>query len=713
VSDPFESITIEQVAKFPRPGMAIPASIRFTPDGKAVTYLFSESGNLVRSLWRYDLATGERTVLAGPSPASADESSLSREEELRRERARLRELGITHYQFARDADPPVLLVPLDGALYVRAGEEPLSELEGTSGALDARLSRDGRRVAFVRAGELFVAELSGGPPRQLTEGAADGLTHGVAEFIAQEELDRAEGYWWSRDGNRIAFVRADSRHIPKYPIVHQGNVSIDIEEHRYPFAGEPNARVEVAIVDVDTGDVQWLDLGDDADIYLARGGWRPDGAFTAQILSRDQRRLRLVSFSPDDGTPSLLLERRGDPWVNLDDDTRFLESGELVRSSEKSGFRHLYLNHPAERAPRMLTDGDWVVTRLVSMDEERRIAYFMATRESVLERHLYAVSLDGGEPWRLTPEPGWHDAVMSPDHSRFVDTWSTLEHGPRVAVRNLSGEVEEVLFANEQATARGLGLVPPELLTLPAADGTTVLHGAVYRPPSFDPGRRYPLVVSVYGGPHAQRVADEWSLTVDMRAQYLARRGFMVLKLDNRGSANRGVAFEAHLARCMGSVEIEDQVAGVRYLVDRGEVDPGRVGIYGWSYGGYVTCLALMKAADVFRVGVAGAPVTHWDGYDTAYTERYMETPQTNPDGYRDSSVMTYVENLRGKLLLVHGMVDENVHFRHTARLITALSQAQKDYDLLVFPEERHMPRDARGLEYQERRVLGYFEQHL
>lgn len=712
MSRPFDTITIEQVASFPRPGMAIPASIRFTPRGDAITYLFSESGTLVRSLWRYDLATGERTVLAGPSPASTDETALSREEELRRERARLRELGVTSYQFARDADPPVLLVPLDGALHVSVDGEPLRQLEGTSGAIDPRLSRDGRRVAFVRDGELFAADVAGGPPRQLTEGAEEGLTHGLAEFIAQEELDRDEGYWWNPAGDRIAFARADTRHIAKYPIVHQGKDSIDIEEHRYPFAGDPNALIELGIVDVDSGDVRWLDLGDDRDIYLARAGWRPDGTFTAEMLSREQRSLRLLSFDPETGKPSLLLERRGDPWLNIDHDTRFLDSGELVRTSEKTGFRHLYLNHPAERAPRVLTSGDWVVTRLVSVDEDRRVAYFMATRESVLERHLYAVSLDGGEPDRITLEAGWHDVVMSRDHSRFVDTWSTLEHGPRVAVRSLSGAVEAVLFGNEEATAESLGLEPPELITLPAEDGTP-LHGAVYRPPSFEPGLRYPLIVSVYGGPHAQRVADEWSLTVDMRAQYLARRGFIVLKLDNRGSANRGLAFEAHLACRMGTVEINDQVAGVRHLVERGEADPDRVGIYGWSYGGYMTCLALMKAPDVFRVGVAGAPVTHWDGYDTAYTERYMETPRSNPEGYRESAVMAHVENLRGKLLLVHGMVDENVHFRHTARLITALSRAQKDYDLLVFPEERHMPRDARGLEYQERRVLGYFEQHL
>jgi len=229
----------------------------------------------------------------------------------------------------------------------------------------------------------------------------------------------------------------------------------------------------------------------------------------------------------------------------------------------------------------------------------------------------------------------------------------------------------------------------------------------------MQPGQRFPAIVSVYGGPHVQRIADEWSLTVDLRAQYLAQEGFIVFKLDNRGGANRGLSFEAALADRAGTIEVEDQVAGVRHLVSLGFVDPARIGVYGWSYGGYMTCMAMLRNPEIFKVGVAGAPVTHWDGYDTAYTERYMGTPQSNPEGYFDSAVLSHVARLQGKLLLVHGMVDENVHFRHTARLITALTEANKDYDLLIFPEERHMPRGAKGMEYQERRVTQYFKDHL
>lgn len=710
MSKPYEQLTLAQVAAFPRPGTVAPARLQFTPDGKAVTYLFSEEGNLVRSLWRYDILHGEQRVLAGPPPASTDETALSREEELRRERARLRELGVTEYQFAEKAIEPVLLVPGGGRLWVSLGEGDLMELAGSNGAVDPHLSPDGSQVAFVRDDELWVMPTGGGAARKLTNGAESGLTNGLAEFIAQEELDRDRGFWWSPDGSKIAFIRADSRHIKDYTIVHQGKSVVDTEPHRYPFAGEPNAVLELGVVDLINGSTAWMDLGSDKDIYIARVGWRPGGVLSCQVLSRDQRTLQLLTFDSS-GRSTILLEEHQEPWLNLHGDTQFLDEGGFLWLSERTGFNHIY-RYGADGSCLPLTAGEWVVTGINRVDEKAGVVYFTATKRSPLERHLYSVPLNGGEVTQITSPAGVHSVVVAKDGSRFIDVWTSREHGTRVAIRKADGSVEKLLFENAGATADELGLPMPELTTFESSDGVA-LHGAVYKPHPVEAGRRYPVIVSVYGGPHVQRVMDEWGMTVDLRAQYLAQRGFVVLKVDNRGSANRGLAFEAAIADRMGTVEVDDQVAAVRQLAKLPYVDASRVAIYGWSYGGYMTCMALMRAPEVFKVGVSGAPVTDWDGYDTGYTERYMGTPQSNPEGYKDSSVLSHVSKLRGKLLLVHGMTDENVHFRHTARLIVALTEANKDYDLLVFPEERHMPRDAKGLEYQERRVLEYLEREL
>jgi dipeptidyl-peptidase-4 len=710
-------LTLADVVRHPLPGTVAPRRVAFTPDGAAVTYLFSGAGTLEQQLWRYEIATGERRPLTGDEANGDGDRAFTIEEQLRRERSRLRERGVTDYGFARaDGDGPlVLLVPRGGALHVRHGEGALALLPGTEGALDARLSPDGRAVAFVRDDELWVTATDGtGTPRRLTSGAGGGVTNGVAEYIAQEEMGRAEGYWWSPDSRHLAYVRADSRHIPIYPIVHQGTATPIVEEHRYPFAGQPNARARLGIIAASgAGETRWQDLGADEDIYLARVAWRPDGALTAQIESRDQRHLRLVAFAAD-GAATTLLEERGDPWLNLSDDLRFLTDGGFLWSSEATGFRHLVL-HAADGTPiRTLTEGEWVVTGVAALDREARVAYFHGTRDGVTERHLYRVSLDDGPVTRVTAGAGWHEATVSPAAGLYVDRFNSLDAAPTLTLRRLAdNDAVATLFADEGMTAAALGLTPPRLTGF-QVEGDVTLAAAVYLPPGVGTdGRRCPIIVSVYGGPHAQRVMNNWALTVDLRAHYLAQQGFIVLRVDNRGSANRGLRFEGALAGDMGRIEVADQVTGVRWLGQQPYADEDRVGIYGWSYGGYMTCMALLRAPDVFKVGVAGAPVTHWDGYDTHYTERYMSDPATNAKGYRDSSPLTHAAALRGKLLLIHGLIDENVHFRHTARLLDALSAAGKEYDLVVFPEERHMPRDARGLEYQEARLTGYFRDHL
>jgi dipeptidyl-peptidase-4 len=407
------------------------------------------------------------------------------------------------------------------------------------------------------------------------------------------------------------------------------------------------------------------------------------------------------------GAARPILVEAADPWINLHNDLHTIEAtGEFTWSSERSGFRHLYLYAPDGRLIRQLTSGDWLAEATLALDEKSRELYFVGWRASPLERHLFRVSLEGGEPEQLTSEPGAHGVVIAPDFSSFVDVWDNREHPPSITVRSMTGASRHVLH---ESTPVDLDLPAPELHQFRTPDGVE-LHAALYRPPN---SRKAPVIVSVYGGPGPQMVSDSWAETVDLRAQWLAQHGFVVLRVDNRGSARRGLAFEAPIARRMGQIEVKDQVDGVRWLGTLGIADTSRVGIYGWSYGGYMTLMALLTAPDVFKAGIAGAPVSFFEGYDTAYTEKYMGTPQDNPEGYRLGSPLSYADQLRAPLLLVHGMIDENVHFRHTARMMQALIDAGKPFESLIYPNERHMPRSERDRVDLERRLLEFFQRNL
>ena len=679
--------------------MAIPGRIHYSPDGKFITYLFSERGDLVRELWALDLASGRKQRWLAPPGEAVTEEKLSREETLRRERLRLRETGITDYIWAEKAN--VMLLPLLGELY-RWAEGSASRLAG-GGVFDPKITADGRRSFFVRDSDVWT--IDDAVERRLTSHPA-GMTSGLAEFVAQEELDRLSGYWPSPRGDMVAFAQVDESHIPIYPIVHQGQAALHVEEHRYPFAGAQNARVTLGVVSLESGVTTFMDLGIEEG-YIARVDWHPDGRLFVQWLSRDWRQLEILAYDVGTGAGRGIVVEKLDPWINLHHDLRVLEStGEFTWSSERTGFRHLYLYAPNGRLVRQLTSGDWPAEATVALDEKTRQLYFLGWQTGPLERHLFRVSLDGGDPERLTSEPGMHGAEIAPDFASFVDVWDSRELPPSVTVRSLRGEPQQVMHA---ATPVELDLTPPELHRFRASDGAE-LYAAVYRPPN---PTKAPVIVSVYGGPGPQMVNDSWAQTVDLRAQMLAQHGFVVLKVDNRGSARRGLAFEAPIARRMGQVEVRDQVDGVRWLDTLGFADTSRVGIYGWSYGGYLTLMALVTAPEVFKAGVAGAPVTFHEGYDTAYTEKYMSTPQDNPEGYRRSSPLSYVDQLRGRLLVVHGMIDENVHFRHTARLMQALIDSGKPFETLIYPNERHMSRSERDRVDMERRLLEFFQRHL
>lgn len=716
--------SIEEIAKMPLPGMSIPGSISFSPDDWMVTYLHSPQDSLESRLFAFLPSTGERHLLVQPENGGVTDENVSIEEALRRERQRQWTLGITRYAWADNALR--LLIPLSGGLFVTdSPQAPLRCLveAGDQAILDPCFSHDGNQVAFVQDSELYTVPFTGGSPFQLTTGArGTGKTHGLAEYVAQEEMGRSHGYWWSPDDHWIAFTEVDETHTPVYRILHQGKDQTGEtaqEDHRYPFAGQANACVRLGVVHAQGGDPIWMDLGPDVDIYLARVTWLPGNRLAVQIQNRQQTQLDLFIYDIQTGHRILLLTEQNSTWVNLHDMFTPLQGfGEpdvpgFIWASERSGFRHLYLYDGQGQLIRPLTAGTWQVDSLVGVDQDRQIAYFTASNPTPLESHLFSVTFQGDSLRQITTAPGMHSIILDHGKTRFVDIHHHLNQPPQITVRSLADNAElAILHTPSDTRLSRLSLTPPHLIEYKNRTGVT-LFGAIYKPPvEFGTGP-FPTIISVYGGPHVQMVTNGWNMTVSMRAQYLASLGFLVFVTDNRGSARRGLEFEGVIKNHMGHYEVEDQVDGVNWLVSQGLADPDRVGIYGWSYGGYMAAMCLACAPSTFKAAVAGAPVTSWDGYDTHYTERYMSTPQSNPQGYADSSVINHVPAIDGKLLIVHGLIDENVHFRHSARLINALIHARKPYELMLFPDERHMPRKPGDRIYMEERIRDFFIHNL
>lgn len=711
-------IDFERIARFPEPGLSIPRGIGYSPDGAMVTFLQSESRGDLMALYAYDIGARAARVLVRGADLVAEDRPQSREEELRRERQRQRIQGITGYQWAKRA--PVMLIPYAGDLFFRAADGAITRLtQGRAPAIDPKLSDDGSLVAFVRGGELVLLDTRSKQETALTNGAPEGVTRGLSDFLAQEEIDEPSGFFWSPRGDRLIYLEVDEREVGTLPVLGHRGKKPDFMEQRYPLAGKKNPKVRAGVMQLGTKTTTWIAVPDGV-AYLGRFTWTADGsAVLFAALSRDQKHLRVLRADADTGAVRELWSERSSTWVVLNEMRALAKSPRVVTTVEAAGHIHLDLRDAQTGAQiTALTRGDWDVDSVSGVDEDKGLVYFVATKRSALERHLYAVSLEGGEIREITADRGVHGMLehgayhlaMDPSKRTFVDLHSASDRLPRAEIRATDGSLLGHLPIAEEPDLPSLHLRTPKLVEVKSRAGDT-LHGALLEPRKVEPGKRYPVIVMVYGGPGVQLVLDQWAPR--LLWQHLADRGFTVFQLDNRGSSGRGPAFQAPIYKRCGEVELEDQLQGLDYLASLPFVDAERAGIYGHSYGGFMAATAMLRAPGRFQVGVSGSPVTDWAFYDTAYTERYMSTPEDNPEGYAKADVGRYAKSLSGKLFLIHALMDENVHFDNTAHLIDALVVAEKKFDLLVFPGERHGYRTAASRKYAMHRVVDYFVENL
>ena len=672
-------VTLDDVVatRAPRSGSG---PIQWAPDGKR--FAFREQN----SLWQYDVPSGskkeivslirlgEKAVKAAPGGAFDWQN---------------RRVAESSYQWSSSGAD--LLVQADGDLFlVKAGNGEWKQLTSTAEAeRDPKFSPDGLRVSFRRQQDLYTLEIASLKESRLTRDGSPTLLNGQLDWVYPEELDLGTAYWWSPDSKRIAYLQFDVSHEPVFPQVDLLSALARLEPERYPQAGDPNADVHVGVVPAAGGTTQWMDLGETRGFLVARVDWLPSGqGLAVQRLNRVQNRLDLLLADPSTGATSLLLREQDPYWVDISDSYRFLHDGKhFLWSSERDGFRHLYLYSNDGKLVHAITRGDWDVTSITGVDEAAKAVYYVSTAQSPLERHLYRIGFDGKHAARLTQTPGMHAISMSPTLEFYMDTESSLSSPQQRTLHTKDGKQTAVYTPADLAATEDLDLVPTEIIRVPASDGA-LLYARLIKPSGFSPAKKYPAIVMIYGGPGSQTVQNTWSgASWD---QALAARGFVIWQLDNRGSLGRGHRWQTPVFHNLGAKELEDQKEGIRYLESLGFVDPARMGIYGWSYGGYMTLYALCNAPGLFRAGIAGAPVTDWRNYDTIYTERYMGLPQDNVEGYRRSSVVAKAADLTAKLLIVHNFGDDNVHFQNTLQMADALERAGKQFELMVYPQKAH-----------------------
>lgn len=555
--------------------------------------------------------------------------------------------------------------------------------------LDPKLSPDGRYVSFRRGPNLFSLALESKKLNQLTKDGGETLLNGQLDWVYPEELELNTAHWWSPDSRWVAYLQSNIAHEPVFPQVSLLSPSGLLEPERYPKAGDPNAEVRLGIVSAEGGETHWINLGDPRDALLARVAWLPDSkSITAVKLNRIQNKLDLFIADITTGQASAILHEEDPFWINVAGAPKFLPGGDqFLWTSERNGFRHIYLYGRDGQMQKQLTRGEWAVDRMIGLDRENRCLLYTSTEESPLERQLYSVALDGTDKQRLSKGAGTHSISAAPQPSYYLDSYSALDTPPRASLYKSDGSEVRVYRKPADADAKEYQILPTEIVKLAAADGTA-LYARLIKPAGFEPGKTYPAVVMVYGGPGVQEVRDTWQgLSWD---QVLAHKGFVIWQLDNRGSAGRGHKFESVLFRNMGTHELEDQKRGIEHLLSLRFVDPHRIGLYGWSYGGYMTLYTVTHAPGLIKAAIAGAPVTNWRNYDSIYTDRYMGIPVENEEAYRLTSPQTKAGELASKLLIIHNIEDDNVHFANTMQMADALEKANKQFSMVVYPQKTH-----------------------
>lgn len=707
-------LTPERV--FANPSLAGPVAqgVSLSPDGQLVAFLRAREDDVsVLDLWAAPTGPGEAFKLIDARALVPDAGELSEAEKARRERMRISQRGVVEYSW--DEQGRYILAPLEGDVYLASrSDSSVRRLTNTPGdEIDAKVSPKGNFVSYVRDQDLVIQDLATNTETPVTTDGDGLITWATAEFIAQEEMDRDTGYWWSPDEAYIALQRTDESTVDIIPRLDITGGGASTVQQRYPRAGRPNAVVELYVQDRAAGTRAKVDLGDNPDIYLARVNWSSDGkTLYVQRQSRDQKTLDLLSVDPATGASRVISTQRSDAWVALTNDFKALKDGTFIWSSEESGWRHLYLYGRDGRRIRAITSGQYPVKALNGVNETTGEVFFTASmrdgKELPIEQQMFRTSLRRtAQPAAVTPAGGWWGVSMNRTATAYVGNYTDLATPAQSGLYQADGTF--VRWIEENRLDERHPMYPFVSRRQTPTYGTLESHGETLvwqmtTPPGFDPSKTYPVVMQVYGGPSGGGVKKGWQPATN---QLLTEAGYIVFRLDNRGEGDRSAAFKQALYLKMGQPEVEDQVLAADYLRSLPYVDKDRIAVMGWSYGGFMSLMMGTEPKMGLAAILSGAPPTEWGLYDTHYTERFMSTPQANVEGYAASDVIPRLPNLTGRLLLMHGMADDNVILENTTRVIDALQARSVPFEMMLYPGQRH---GVRGNERQLQQWRTYLD---
>jgi dipeptidyl-peptidase-4 len=659
-----------------------PSELRWNPDGRRLAYLMPEGEG--RSLWVLDTVTGERAQVLSPlqmreMAPSPDEAGLNE-----RERTRWNRYSLASYHWAPDGNR--ILLASGGRLFVYDLSSKASRLlaPSKSGLRDPLFSPDGKWISFVCQHDLWAVPSDGGEEKRLTSGGSELLLHGEPDWVYQEEFNVNTGYQWAPDSRHIAFLELDENAVPVYPLVALADFQATVDLQRYPKAGDPNPRARVGIVNLENGRTAWIDRIAE---YIPRINWADSESAVVQLLNRGQNELTLVEITPDTGESRVILTERDPDWLDVGNDLKFLDGGrQFLWTSDRTGFRHIYLYDRNGKLVRQITQGDWVVHEIAGVDESGGWIYYLSNESSVIGRDLFRIPEDGSKSERITSGAGTHSIRMNPQATAHVDSFSSLNRMEEICVHDLSsGKGIELHLPKPLEQYH---LVAPEMSEVKTPDGATV-RILLHKPPKLEPNKKYPVLVYAYGMPGVPTIQDAWPGNRGLFHQFLAQEGYVVALVDDRSSSIPGHRYAVVAHHKVGPVAAQDHAVAVQYLKSLPYVNGEAMGIWGWSGGGFTATYHLTHT-DLFKVGIAAAPVTDWRLYDSIYTERYMGLPAEASDAYESVSSVAAAADYRGRLLLVHGTQDDNVHPQNTLQFAQALIRNQKQFDLMIYPGKTH-----------------------